>query len=86
MDQLHGHEAAVLPELQTAAEIARDMGTDDPIGPAAADLLAYLKDIGAFNLNRRHRAMVLQAELHLLQLQELVATLASELGADAPQD
>ncbi len=85
MDQFQDIAASAA-EPTTAAEIARDMGADDPIGLAALDLQAYLKDLETFDLSRRHRLMVLQAEVHLLQLQELLASLATELGASAAQD
>ena len=85
MDQFHDFPVTA-PEPTTAAEIARDMGADDPIGLAARDLQSYLKDLQSYELSRRHRLMALQAEVHLLQLQELLASLATELGASDKQD
>jgi hypothetical protein len=80
------NESAVdQPEL-TAAQIARDLGNDDPLGPAAADLLVYLQDISSHKLIRRHRTLALEAELHLLKAQELVAVLVRELGSSGEQD
>jgi hypothetical protein len=76
-----------LDELQlTAAQIARDLGNDDPLSAAAADMLVYLEDITRHPLQRRHRTLALEAELHLLKAQELIALLVQELGASGAQD